>query len=190
MKYNFDTTINRYDTNSLKYDFTRERRKPENILPMWVADMDFPAPPEVLADIQKAVSHGIFGYTEPKDGYYDAVAAWFRSRFGYHVTKSEIVKTPGVVFALTHAIRAFTEPGEQVMIQTPVYYPFFDSIRDNGRTLVTNSLIYNNGKYSIDFEDFEKKITEHNIKLFILCSPHNPVGRVWTQIELDRLNSI
>ena len=188
--YDFDTLINRYGTNSIKFDFTRERSKPADVLPMWVADMDFPAPPEVLEDIQKAVRHGIFGYTEPKQEYYDAVAKWFGSRFGYPVTRREIVKAPGVVFALAKMILAFTMPGDPVMIQTPVYYPFFEIVRDNGRTLVTNPLLSNNGKYSIDFGDFERKITENHVKMFILCNPHNPVGRVWTRAELERMNEI
>ena len=190
MTYNFDTIINRYGTNCIKYDFAAARRKPEGLLPMWVADMDFPAPPEVLEDVQKAVRHGIFGYTEPKIGYYNAVTDWFCTRFGYSVTKSEIVKVPGVVFALAQAVRAFTEPGESVMIQTPVYYPFFDVVRDNGRNLESNPLVYNERKYTIDFDDFESKIVGNNVKLFILCSPHNPVGRVWTQTELERMNEI
>ena len=190
MTYNFDTIINRYGTNSIKYDFAAERRKPEGLLPMWVADMDFPAPPEVLEDIQKAVRHGIFGYTEPKEEYYNAVADWFGSRFGYSVTKSEIIKAPGIVFALAQAVRAFTMPGEAVMIQTPVYYPFFDVVSNNGRILVCNSLVYHEGQYTIDFEDFESKIAGNNVKLFILCSPHNPVGRVWTRRELERMNEI
>jgi len=190
MTYNFDILTNRYGTNSIKYDFAAERKKPEGLLPMWVADMDFSAPPEVLEDIQKAVSHGIFGYTEPKEEYYNAVANWFGSRFGYSVTKREIIKAPGVVFALAQAVRAFTELGEAVMIQTPVYYPFFDVARNNGRTLVCNSLVYNDGRYAIDFDDFETRIAENNVKLFILCSPHNPVGRVWTRTELERMNEI
>ncbi|MCL2111038.1 MAG: pyridoxal phosphate-dependent aminotransferase [Clostridiales bacterium] len=190
MKYDFDTIIDRRGTDSLKYDFARERGKPQDVLPMWVADMDFPAPQEILDDIRQAADRRVFGYTEPKDGYYEAVANWFGSRHGYNVTPHETIKTPGVVFALAHAVRAFTEPGESVMVQTPVYYPFFDVIRDNGRTLVANPLVYNNGKYSIDFADFEKKIVEHNVKLFILCSPHNPVGRVWTREELSAMNDI
>ena len=190
MKSNFDTIIDRRGTNSIKYDFAREKGKPEGLLPMWVADMDFPAPPEVLADIQKVVAHGIFGYFEPKDDYYNIVLEWFSSRFGYHATRQEIVKAPGIVFALAQAIRALTKPNEAVIVQTPVYYPFFDIIHNNDRTLVTNPLIYNNGKYSIDFEDFEQKITDYNVKLFILCSPHNPVGRVWTRKELEQLNDI
>ena len=163
---------------------------PEGLLPMWVADMDFAAPPEVLEDIGKAVRHGIFGYSEVKEDYYTAVSDWFGLRYGYTATKRETVKAPGVVFALACAVRAFTEPGQAVMIQTPVYYPFYDVIRDNGRMLVTNPLRYDNEKYSIDFEDFERKISGNEVKLFILCSPHNPVGRVWTRAELEQLNNI
>ena len=191
MGLSFDTIINRYGTNSYKYDFSHQKGKPDGVLPMWVADMDFPAPAEVLEDIQKAVAHGIFGYTEPNDGYYSAVTDWFGSRFGYHATKREIVKTPGVVFALAQIIRAFTKPGEAVIIQTPVYYPFFDIIRDNGRMLVTNPLENSVQQgYSVNFQDFETKITENNVKLFILCNPHNPVGRAWTRAELEQLSGI
>ena len=178
MNYNFDTIIDRRGTNSIKYDFAREKGKPEGLLPMWVADMDFPAPPEVLADIQKVVAHGIFGYSEPKDDYYNVVSEWFSSRFGYHAKRHEAVKAPGVVFALAQAIRALTKPNEAVIVQTPVYYPFFHIIRDNGRTLVTNPLIYNNGKYFIDFEDFENKIIANKVNLFILCNPHNPKSTI------------
>ncbi|MCL2006019.1 MAG: pyridoxal phosphate-dependent aminotransferase [Planctomycetaceae bacterium] len=190
MKYNFDIITNRYGTDCIKYDFAEERGKSKDLLPMWVADMDFPAPPEVLEDIQNAVQHGIFGYTEPKEKYYNAVADWFGTRFGFRITKRDILKTPGVVFALTQAVRAFTEPDEAVLIQTPVYYPFYNVVRDNGRTLVCNPLVYHEGKYTIDFEDFEAKIAENSVKLFILCSPHNPVGRVWTLAELERMNEI
>ena len=190
MKYDFDKAIDRSNTDSIKYDFAKERGKPEGLLPMWVADMDFSVPPEALADIQKVVSHGIFGYTDVKDDYYEAVIGWFEGRFNYPVTRDEIVKTPGIVFAITAAVRAYTNPGDSVMIQTPVYYPFYSIVLDNGRELVKNPLIYKDGKYFIDFEDFEHKAAEHNVKLFILCSPHNPVGRVWTRKELETLNEI
>lgn len=190
MKYNFDTIINRNGTNSIKYDFAFEKGKPEGLLPMWVADMDFSVLPEVLADIQHATAHGIFGYSEPKEHYYDAVSDWFSTRFNFQVERGEFVKVPGLVYGLAQAVRAFTLPNEAVMIQTPVYYPFYDVIRDNGRTLVSNPLVYENGKYSIDFYDFEKKATDYGVKLFILCSPHNPVGRVWTREELERINEI
>ena len=190
MDYNFDTIIDRRGTNSMKYDFAREFGKPDDVLPMWVADMDFTAPPEVLEDIQKAISHGILGYSMPKDDYFDAVTEWFGSRFDYRATQEQTVKACGLVFALVRAICAFTKPGDAVLIQTPVYHPFYSIVRDNYRTLVTNPLRYENGKYSIDFDDFEQKIIERGVKLFILCSPHNPVGRVWTRDELVRLNDI
>jgi cystathionine beta-lyase len=195
-KYNFDAIVARHGTNSIKYDFAIERGKPLDCLPMWVADMDFPSPPEVLLDIQRVLNHGILGYTEPKDDYYNAVISWFKTHFGFYATKSEIIKTPGIVFAISQAVRAFTNPGDAVLIQTPVYFPFFDIVRDNARTLVTNELIYSGSsantsfKYTIDLEDFEKKIVENDVKLFILCSPHNPIGRVWTSEELQNLNSI
>jgi cystathionine beta-lyase len=190
MEYDFDRVIERKGTNSLKYDFAPERGMPDGLLPMWVADMDFPAPPEVLEDLHKTVTHGIFGYTEVKQDYYDALSAWFSSRFHYSFEKRDVVKTPGVVFALAMAVRSFTEPGENVLIQTPVYYPFFEVIRDNGRAVVENPLMYADGTYEIDFEDFERCIKENAVKLFLLCSPHNPVGRVWTLAELTRIGEI
>ena len=190
MNIDFDTPIDRHRTNSVKYDFVHERGKPQGVLPMWVADMDFPAPAEVLDDLQKAVAHGIFGYSEPKGEYYRAVSAWFAERFGYRVEPHEIVKSPGLVYGLAQAVRALTEPGEAVMIQTPVYYPFYDIVRQNGRRLVTNELVYRDGGYGVDFEDFERKVVDGNVKLFLLCSPHNPVGRVWTRAELERMSTI
>ncbi|MDR0223075.1 MAG: pyridoxal phosphate-dependent aminotransferase [Oscillospiraceae bacterium] len=190
MKYDFDAVINRKNTNSLKYDFAAERGKPDGLLPMWVADMDFPAPVEVLEDMGKIVERGVFGYTEVKDDYYEAVGGWFGERFGYSAGKNETVKTPGVVFALAMAVRAFTKPGDGVIIHTPVYYPFFEVIRENGAKTVENPLIYKDNEYLIDFGDFEDKIKTENVKLFLLCSPHNPVGRVWTGRELERLNEI
>ena len=190
MKFDFDKVTDRKNTNSIKHDFAKEYGKGGDLLPLWVADMDFPAPPQILADIQKVVSHGIFGYTDVKDDYYDAVGGWFKERFNYHVTKDEFVKAPGVVFALAAVVRAYTVPGDGVMIQTPVYYPFFHVVRDNGRELIENPLIHKNGRYFMDFEDFERKAAEHNVKLFLLCSPHNPVSRVWTRKELQTLNEI
>jgi cystathionine beta-lyase len=190
MTYDFDMVIDRKNTNSLKYDFARERGMPEALLPLWVADMDFSAPPEVLADVQKAAAHGIFGYTEVKEDYYNALIGWFSARFGFSFAPRDVIKTPGVVFALAQAVRAFTQPGDAVLIQTPVYYPFYALIRDNGRRLVANPLRYAEGAYSIDFLDFERKVREESVKLFILCSPHNPVGRVWTREELEKLNDI
>lgn len=188
--YDFDRRIDRRNTNSLKYDFAVERGRPADVLPLWVADMDFRAPEPVLDALRKSVEHGIFGYSDTKRDYYEAVARWFQARFGWQTQPQWLVKTPGVVFALAMAVRALTQSGDGVLIQPPVYYPFFSVIRDNGRKIVENSLIYRDGKYAIDFEDFERKITEQNVKLFLLCSPHNPVGRVWTAEELRRLGSL
>jgi cystathionine beta-lyase len=190
LMYDFDILINRYNTDSVKYDFALERGKPADVIPMWVADMDFAAPPEVLADIQKAVAHGIFGYTEVKDDYYQALSSWFSSRFDFHFTDKDVIRVPGVVFALAQAVVAFTQPGDSVIIQTPVYRPFYQVVETNGRKLVCNPLVYTNGTYAIDFADFERKVRTENVKLFILCSPHNPVGRVWERGELEELNRI
>lgn len=190
MNYNFDQIIDRRNTNSLKYDFAVERQKPADILPLWVADMDFPAPPEVLEAIHKVVSHGIFGYSEVKNDYFDAVHAWFLRHYGWNTREEWLVKTPGVVYALSLAIRALTKEGDGVLIQQPVYYPFSECVRHNHRKLVVNSLLYKDHKYSIDFEAFESKITTEKVKLFILCNPHNPVGRVWSVQELTRMGEI
>lgn len=190
MNYNFNIILDRSNTNSLKYDFAVERGKPADILPLWVADMDFQAPDAVLDAIHQAVSHGIFGYSEVKRDYFDVIHDWFYGHFNWDTKESWLIKTPGVVFAIAQAIRAFTKAGEGVLIQQPVYYPFQESILLNDRKLVINSLVYQNGEYSIDFEDFEQKISTGNVRLFILCNPHNPVGRVWTREELIRLGDI
>lgn len=190
MKYDFDTVIDRRGTNSLKYDFARERGKREDVLPLWVADMDFRTAPEILERLEEVVHHGIFGYSEGKEGYFLAVQRWFREYFGWEVKKSWLIKTPGVVFAIAAAIRAFTKEGDAVMLQQPVYYPFSEVITDNRRVLVNSPLREKNGHYEIDFEDVEEKIVKHQVKLFLLCSPHNPVGRVWEEWELRRLGEI
>jgi cystathionine beta-lyase len=190
MEINFDEIINRTGTNSIKYDFAALRGKPEGILPLWVADMDFRTPPAVTEALLKAVTHGIYGYSEIKTEYFDALYHWFHDRFGFNVKQEWLVKTPGVVYAIATAIRALTKEGDGVLIQQPVYYPFSEAIRSNHRRLINNPLVYKNGSYQIDFEDFESKITQNEVKLFILCSPHNPVGRVWTKEELTRLGTI
>jgi cystathionine beta-lyase len=190
MKYDFDKMTDRRGTNCLKYDFAAERGKPEGILPLWVADMDFPTAPGVLERLQKAVDHGIFGYSEGKDDYFQAVAGWYEKHFDWKVSRSWLVKTPGVVFALAMAVQAFTKEGDAVLLQQPVYYPFSEVILDNHRELVNSPLKLVNGHYEIDFEDFEQKIVEHQVKLFLLCSPHNPVGRVWKEWELRKIGEI
>lgn len=190
MHYNFDKPVQRKGTNSLKYDFCEKRGKPADVLPLWVADMDFKAPQEVVTALSKASEFGIFGYSESMDGYFKALHDWYQNYFGWNVKEDWFVKTPGIVFAISMAVRALTERGDAVLIQPPVYYPFSESVLKNGRKLVKNPLKYEGGRYSIDFGDFERKIVENNVKLFILCSPHNPVGRVWTKAELEKLGQI
>ena len=190
MTYDFDAVIDRRQTNSLKYDFAEERGYPADVLPLWVADMDFRAPKPVLDALRRAVDHGIFGYSDVKDDYCSAVSGWFRRRFDWQTRPEWLVKTPGVVFALAMAIRALTEPGDFVLIQPPIYRPFFSVVLDNGRQLAENRLVYRDGRYTVDYEDFERKIVEHGVKLFLLCSPHNPVGRVWTEDELQQFGAI
>lgn len=186
----FDQMINRYGTNSLKYDFAKERNYPQDVLPLWVADMDFQAPQEVLHALSKAVDHGIFGYQDTKDDYAEVIIQWFAKSFSWTPQKEWLVKSPGVVFAIATAISAFTQEGDSVLIQRPVYYPFSQVILAKKRKLVNNALVCKNGQYEIDFEDFEKKIIENKVKLFLFCSPHNPVGRVWTHQELIHISEI
>ena len=146
MNYDFDKVIDRTNTNSLKYDFAVERGRPADVLPLWVADMDFPAPQPVLDALQKAVAHGIFGYSEVKTPYYQAVAGWFERHFGWRPEESWLIKTPGVVCALAMAVRAYTKPGDAVLIQSPVYYPFYSVVQDNDRKLVSSELLYKDGR--------------------------------------------
>lgn len=190
MSYDFNKVADRRGTASLKYDFGPERKGRDDLLPLWVADMDFSLPQEVLDVIKKRVDHGIFGYTDLKPEYKEVVGNWFRERHGWETEAEWITVTPGVVYAIAAAIRAFTTPQDAVIIQQPVYYPFSECIVDNGRELVNSQLIYEDGRYYMDYEDFERKVTEHRVKLFLLCSPHNPVGRVWTKEELERIGEI
>lgn len=188
---NFDEVINRKNTDSLKYDFAVRRGKPEDVLPLWVADMDFKTSSLVLDEIQKRAAHGIFGYTETGDRYFEAVSGWLKKHHNLEIKQNWLVKTPGIVFALAMAVKAYTNEKDAVLIQQPVYYPFTEVITDNNRVVISNDLVLGeDGKYHIDFEDFEQKIVENHIKLFLLCSPHNPVGRVWTREELEKMAAI
>lgn len=188
---NFDEQINRKNTDCLKFDFAVRRGKPEDVLPLWVADMDFKTSSLILEEIQKRVEHGVFGYTETGDKYFNAVSGWLKRHHNLEIKQNWIVKTPGVVYALAMAVKAYTKEGDAVLIQQPVYYPFTEVVKDNNRKLVSSDLVLSeDGKYHIDFEDFENKIREHDVKLFLLCSPHNPVGRVWTVEELKRIAEI
>lgn len=190
MPANFDEIIDRRNTSSIKYDFSAERGYPKDVLPFWVADMDFRTPAPVIEALKQRAEHGIFGYTQPKDDYFTVLQNWFRRRHNWDVERRDLVITPGVVFAVATAIRAFTEPGDGVLIQQPVYYPFANMIRQNRRVLADNPLQLTDGCYTIDLRDFEQKILTHKVKLFILCSPHNPVGRVWRRSELEQLAAV
>lgn len=184
MERDFDKVVDRHNTDCAKYDFAAEYGKPEGLLPLWVADMDFQAPKAVTEKLEEVSRLGIFGYSDTKEAYFNAVHNWYLEHFGWEVQPEWLVKTPGVVFAVATAVRALTEPGDGVMIQQPVYYPFGNVIRDNDRKVVNCPLMLKDGKYGMDFEDMEKKLASGKVKLFILCSPHNPVGRVWTEEEL------
>lgn len=187
----FDRAVNRKNTRCIKYDFAAERGMPEDVLPLWVADMDFKTSSFVEEALVAEAGHGIFGYSEAQTPYFDAVRGWMKRHHDWEVQEEWLVKTPGVVFALAMAVKAYTQPGDGILLQLPVYYPFSGVIEDNGRRVVSNTLyLGEDNRYHIDFEDFERKITEEKIRLFFLCSPHNPVGRVWETQELIRLGDL
>ena len=186
MKYDFDEIIPRRGTNSYKWDSAGDA----DILPMWVADMDFRTAPPVVEALRKRVEHGIFGYVRVPDAYYAAVTNWFARRHDWQIEKEWIIYTTGVVPALSAVIKALTVPGDKVMVQTPVYNCFFSSIRNNGCGMIANPLIYRNGTYQIDFADLEQKAADPSVKVLLLCNPHNPAGRVWTKQELTRIGDI
>ena len=190
MQYDFDTPIDRTHTWSIKHDFKKENGKADDILPLWVADMDFRSPDSVVEALKKAVDHGIFGYSRADESYFDAVAAWYQKRHHLTLQPEWMTCTPGIVFALSIAVRAFTQEGDAVLIQPPVYHPFSRAILRNKRTLVENPLVLKDGPYEMDLEDLEQKVLDEHVKLMILCNPHNPVGRVWTREELTALADI
>ena len=183
---NFDEMIPRRDTNSVKWDSAADAE----VLPMWVADMDFRTAPAITEALRQRVEHGIFGYTRVPDAYYEAVVNWFARRHGWQMQQEWILYTISVVPALSATIKALTEPGDKVLMQTPVYNCFFSAIRNNGCEIADNRLIYENNTYRIDFEDLERKASDDKVKLMLLCNPHNPAGRVWTQEELTRIGEI
>lgn len=195
MPYDFDTVIDRRGTGCLKYDAALVRGHSEDDLSLWVADMDFRMPDEVLDALRERIDQGIFGYTMAMPSYYEAVQRWMGEHLGFTPAREWFVLTPGVVFALSAAVRALTKEGDGVLIQPPVYYPFRNVIADNGRRVVEAPLtcdIDDAGElsYRIDFEAFERVVKTQAPKLFILCNPANPVGRVWTRSELERLAAI
>lgn len=182
----FDEMICRRGTNSVKWD----EAESDDVLPMWVADMDFRTAPVVREAVERRARHGIFGYVHVPDSYYDAVIRWFGRRHGWRMERDWIIYTSGVVPAISAVIKAVTTPGDKVLVQTPVYNCFFSSIRNNGCVMAENRLIYADDTYTIDFDDFERKAADPAVKAFLLCNPHNPAGRVWTAGELRRMGDI
>ena len=187
----FDIVIDRRNTKCLKYDFAKRKGMPEDLLPLWIADMDFKTSSYIQDALLEQVKHGIFGYSEVEEKYFEPVKNWMKNQYDWDVEQRWLVKTPGVVFALATAVKSLTDIGDGVLIQLPVYYPFREVIEDNGRKVISNTLyLGEDNRYHIDFLDFERKIIQEKIKLFILCNPHNPVGRVWSKEELIRLGDI
>lgn len=184
--YNFDEIVNRRGTNCVKWDVENE----DGIIPMWVADMDFPAAPAIRKAVEARAKHGVYGYTIVPDSYYRAIISWFKRRHGWTIDKEWIIYTTGVIPAISAAIKALTMPGEQVLIQTPVYNCFFSSIKNQGCQILENPLKRNGNSYVVDWDDFEKKCADEKTTVFLLCNPHNPSGRVWTKAELARMNEI
>lgn len=188
MKYNFDEIVSRRHTCSYKWDSAPSDEK--EVLPLWVADMDFRTAPVIVEALERRVRHGIFGYVRVPDAYYESVARWFARRHGWKMETDWIIYTSGVVPAISAVIKALTVPGDGVVVQTPVYNCFFSSIRNNGCRVVPNPLIYENRTYRIDFEDLDRKTADPGVRLLLLCNPHNPAGRVWTREELVRIGEI
>ena len=202
MSYNFDSKIDRANTGSVKWEFAPDWNDSDeknqinacddqnDVLPMWVADMDFACPEPVMRALKQRVDHGIFGYTRPKKGDRATVVNWMNKRHGWRIQANWIISTPGVVPALHMLVRAFTRPGDKVLVQRPVYYPFFSAIKNNDCHIVSNSLVLADNRYHMDFGDLEEKTADPKVKLAIFCSPHNPVGRVWKSEELRRFGQI
>ena len=203
MTFDFDTEVNKFGINSTKWEFisdahqnsrqtdlTRPQNGDTRLLPLWVADMDFRCPPPVVEAVVERAQRGVFGYCTPTDSYYEAVINWFARRYGRSIQRDWILLTPGVVPAINLMIQTFTQPGDKILIQRPVYHPFTNAIVNNGRVVVSNSLVLQNGRYQMDFDDLAAKAADPDVKMAILCSPHNPVSRVWSREELARYGEI
>ena len=186
MKYNFDERIDRRGTGCVKWDMAPDK----DVLPLWVADMDFRATPAILEAVKKRAEHGVFGYTVVEDDYYDAVISWFRRRHQWNIKREEILYTTGVVPAMSVAVKALTMPGEKVIILSPDYNCFFSSVRNNGCEVVEAVLVRTGSRFTVDWQDFEAKCADEKATVFLLCNPHNPTGRVWTKEELEQMNDI
>ncbi len=189
MEYDFDRVIDRRNTDSTKWGFNEKQFGDKDVLSMWVADMDFESPAPVINAIIQRAQHGIFGYAMRPDSYYDSMVEWMRKRHGWEIKREWLANAPGVVNALDLAVHTFTQPGDKIIIQPPVYHPFFTIVRNNGRQLILNPLKLENGRYRMDLHDLERQI-DGRTKVLILCSPHNPVGRVWTKEELAALGEL
>ncbi len=192
MKYDFETLLSRKNAGSTKWNgmYKRNPKVPDGIVPFSVADMEFKNAPQIAEALGEYLKHSVMGYTTATDAYYDAVIRWMRQRHQWEIQTDWIVEYPGVVPALYHLVRLFTEPGEGVIVFTPVYYPFYNAVRKSGRVLTESRLSLKGCRYEIDFDDFEKKAKNPENKLCLLCNPHNPVGRVWTREELERIMAI
>jgi cystathionine beta-lyase len=202
MTYDFDELINRKGTDSVKWEFRMELEgtprlvhsdeafSEDRLIPMWVADMDFRCPDAVVEALRERAQHGIFGYTRPTEDYFNTVIDWMSKRYGWQIQPEWISITPGVVSAIYSMVQTYTDPGDSILIQPPVYYPFSMAIKHNGREVVTNPLLLDDGRYRMDYDDLRRKILEHDVKMAILCSPHNPVGRVWEPDELRQFGEI
>lgn len=189
MIYNFDEITDRKNTSCVKWDFADAYFQAKDLLPMWVADMDFKTPDFIVDAVKKRAAHEIYGYTVRPDGYFSSMINWIEKLHGWTIQKDWIVFSPGIVPAVNIAVMAYTQPGDKVIVQPPVYFPFFSAVRDNGRQLVYNQLILENGRYTMDFADLEKKI-DNRTKMIIISNPHNPGGSAWTEEELTRLGEI
>ncbi|WP_399627976.1 MalY/PatB family protein [Sporosarcina sp. SG10008] len=189
MKYDFDKVVERSNTASVKWDATEELFGEKELLPLWVADMDFKVPDEVVKAIQSQAEHGIFGYTTRKPSYYEAIIDWMKDHHNWVIEKEWICHSPGVVTALNLIVQAFSKPGDKIIVQPPVYYPFMKAIQNHDRQVVYNPLLFNEGRFEMDFEDLISKI-DSSVKIILLCNPQNPGGRVWTESELKRLGDI
>lgn len=190
MKYDFDKLFNRENTDSVKWNFTKKILGYDDVIPMWIADMDFETVPEVKEAIIERAAQGIYGYSEIMDGYYDSIINWIERRHQWKVKKEWLCISPGVVTAINIIIRALTHAGDRIIVQSPVYYPFLNSISRNGCEITNSPLKFVEGKYHINFKDLEKKVKDERVKLMLLCNPHNPIGRVWTKDELEKIGEI
>ena len=189
MKYNFDEIIDRKNTSCVKWDFAEQYFEAKDLLPMWVADMDFKTPDFIVEAVKKRAEHEIYGYTVRPESYYKSMINWIEKKHQWKIEKDWIIFSPGIVPAVNMAVMTYTQPGDKIIVQPPVYFPFFSAVKDNGRQLVYNQLKLENGRYNMDFDDLEKKI-DNRTKMIIISNPHNPGGSVWTKDELTQLGEI